>query len=374
MIGFLHDHMKSFHNRWALMELQPGHINHSATPVLPFPGAIHLWIWSALAHGAEFVTTYRYRQPRFGVELFHDGLVGTDGITPSPGGRQFMQAINELKLIDAKKWNDEPSDPKRTIGLLFDFEQLWWFESLPQATRWNQPKFLRLWYAAIKRLGLDVKILSPKQSWPDDLAMIVAPGLQMVDDDDVKKMTRFVEKGGNLVLTCRTALMDRTGQLFEGKTAEPIVDLIGSTIEAYDGLPEQTFGTIELDGKKHKWGVWGDLLYASPGTKVLAKYADQFYAGAAAVTQCRRADGGSTTYCGVFGEASFVDALMEKLATQAGMTITSLPPRVHLERRGPYRVLLNFTDKTTTTPSPTGARFIVGSKRVDPAGVAIWME
>ena len=132
---------------------------------------------------------------------------------------------------------------------------------------------------------------------------------------------------------------------------------------------------MELDGKKHKWGVWADISYAAPGTKVLAKYSDQFFAGGyAAVTQCKLADGGSTTYCGVYAEASFIDALMEKIATQAGMTITQLPQRVHLLQRGPYRILLNYSDKPVAAQAPASTRFLVGSRRVDPAGVAIWTE
>jgi beta-galactosidase len=376
-IGIMHDQMRSYGRPWALMELQPGHINWSGYPVLPYPGAIRLWIWTALAHGADFVTTYRFRQPRFGIEMFHDGLVETDGVTmSSPGGRQFTQVIDELKRIDHAKWRSDAGkiDPKRTIGLLFDFEQLWWFATLPQAKRWNQPRFLQLWYSAMAPLGLDVRILHPKHDWPEEIKFIVAPAFQMVDDADVQRLHEFAERGGHLVLTCRSAMMDRTGQMFEGKTAEPILDLIGGEIEAYDSLPLEKWGQVELDGKNHPWGVWGDLMYAAEDTKVLAKYADQFYAGAAAVIQCRRSNGGAVTYCGVHGEQSFTEALMEKLTGQAGLTTTPLPTRVQLIRKGPYRVLLNYQDTVFNAPAPRGARFVVGSRRVDPAGVAIWEE
>lgn len=63
------------------MEFQPGQVNWSGVPVLLYPGAVRLWIWPAFAHGAEFVTTYRFRQPGFSIGLFHHGLVGPDGVT-----------------------------------------------------------------------------------------------------------------------------------------------------------------------------------------------------------------------------------------------------------------------------------------------------
>jgi beta-galactosidase len=374
-ISFMHDEMASYHNRFGVMELQTGHVNWSGVPALPYPGSARLWMWTAFAHGAEFVTTYRYRQPRFGVELFHEALVLTDGVTPSPGGRQFIQVIDELKLLDLARVPPiaDEFDPTGTIGIVFDFEQLWYYETLPQARRWSQPHWLEIWYGAAARLGLRVRILHPKQDWPANLAMVVVPGLQMVDDEDVRQLRNYAAGGGHLVLTCRTAVMDRRGQLFEGPWAKPILELIGGDIEAYDSLPADLWAQVEMDNQKYAWGVWGELLYANPDTKVLAKYADQFYVGAAAVTQCRF-ERGTVTYCGVHGEQSFADALLEKLTTQTNLRTLALPSRVHLIRRGPYQILLNYQDAPMTAPAAADARFLVGARAVEPAGVAVWEQ
>ena len=221
-IGLCHDHMASFNNRFALMEFQPGHVNWSNVPVRLYPGAIRLWIWTAFAHGSEFVTTYRFRQPRFGIELFHDGLVGPDGVTPSDGGKQFAQVIEEMRRFDLSripKFAEEKSPSPETVGLILDFEQMWYYHTLPQARRWNQNRWLQIWYAALTRLGARIRILRPEAAWPDDLPLIVAPGLQMVDQKLVSRLDSYARAGGNLVLTCRTGLMDRTGQLWEGPWA-----------------------------------------------------------------------------------------------------------------------------------------------------------
>ncbi|HEX4794992.1 MAG TPA: beta-galactosidase [Humisphaera sp.] len=373
-ICFTHDHMASFSGRWGQMELQPGHINWSGFPVLPYPGAIRLWLWTAFAHGAEFAMTYRFRQPRFGIEMFHDGLTGPDGVSPSIGGREFETTIAELKQLDLSKSppiKDE-YDPQSTVGLLFDFEQLWYFKTLPHAKRWDQAAWLTSWYGAICRAGLRVKLLRPDSQWPADLKMIVAPSVQMVDGVLIERWQNYVQAGGHLVLTCRSALMDRQGQLFEGPLASPIKDLIGGAIEAYDCLPEGKFGEVEMDGKRFPWGTWGDILYAGEDAKVLAKYADQFYAGAAAVI--RRSHGaGQVTYCGVHAERPFVEALVEKLATGAKLATTSLPWRVHLLRRGPYQILLNYNDHPVDAPAKRGAELLIGTRKVPPAGVAVWM-
>jgi beta-galactosidase len=401
-IGIIHDQMASYTGRWALMELQPGQINWSGVPVLLYPGAVRLWIWTAFAHGAEFVTTYRFRQPRFGIELFHHGLVAPDGITPSPGGREFQQTIDEMQRLDPSKihaLNSAPggagtggagaadssaapgnppsatgSTPSAEVGLLLDFEQFWYFNTLPQARRWNQGEWLTRWYAALTRLGLRVRILQPDQPWPDNLPMIFAPGLQMVDEALIARLDAYASAGGHLVLTCRTALMDRTGQLFDGPTAAPILPLIGGSIEAYDVLPDHLLGHVQIDSQKEQqWGVWADLLYAEENTKVLAKYTDQFYAGGAAVIQ-NRYHAGLVTYCGVYAEAPFINTLTERLAAQSQIPIVPLPGRVHLLRRGAYQICLNYQETTFDAPAPARATFLVGSRKVPPAGVAVWEE
>jgi beta-galactosidase len=203
--------------------------------------------------------------------------------------------------------------------------------------------------------------------------VIVAPGLQMVGETLVDQMTKYAATGGHLVLTCRTALMDRTGQLFDGPIARPILPLIGGSIEAYDGLPDGATAQVEMDGKKYEWGVWGDLLYGEAETKTIARYADQFYAGAAAVLQ-NRYQGGLVTYCGVFGEEAFTDALAERIAAQSKLPVTPLPRRVQLLRRGPFRILLNFTCDVVDAPAPPRTRFLVGTRKVEAAGVAVWRE
>jgi beta-galactosidase len=378
-ISILHDFMASFHNRWGLMELQPGQVNWSGVPVRVFPGAIRLWIWTAFAHGAEFVTTYRYRQPRFGVELFHHGLVGTDGVTPSPGGEQFAHVLREMKNLDLAripKLAEETHNPRQTVGLVLDFDQLWYYMTLPQARRWNQTSWLAIWYAALTRIGVKIQILRPGEKWPADLPIIVAPGVQMVDDKLTAQFDSYARSGGNLVLTCRTGLMDRTGQLWEGPWGKPILPLIGATIDGYDSLRDDRFGQIKFGSDVYLWGVWGDQLTANSGTEVLATYADQFYAGATAITRAKCGKG-TVSYFGVFSEQPLVDAFVQWLATQVGperLDAQVLPSRVQVLKRGPYRIALNYEDKAIAAPAPAMAKFIIGSAKLGPAGVAVWEE
>jgi beta-galactosidase len=165
--------------------------------------------------------------------------------------------------------------------------------------------------------------------------------------------------------------MDRTGQLFEGPVGAPILRLIGGAIEAYDGLPEADWGLVEMDDRTYQWGAWGELLYAEETTRVIARYADQFYKEAAAVIQ-RKHGSGTVTYCGVYAQAAFTDALVARIAEARKIPSQDLPPRTQLLKRDGHWVFLNFQDAPVEAPAPLEAAFVIGARRVEPAGVAVW--
>lgn len=370
-IGLTHDHMASFNGRWALMEIQPGQVNWSGVPVRLYPGAVRLWLWTAYAHGAEFITTYRFRRPRFGIELWHDALVGPDGVTPTAGGREFMRVIAELQGTEARRHAGTKRD-QGTVGIVLDFDSIWYATSLPQAERWNQRSWIIAWYRAAMRLGLPIRVIHPDSEIPPDVRVLIVPAVQLVDSELVGRWEQFARAGGELLLTCRTGLMDRDGQIPECEWAAMIRPLIGGRIEAYDSLPADLQGTVALSGRRYKWGAWGDQIVPDPQTEILATYADQFYTGAAAVTS-RSLDRGGVTYCGVDGEQDLLDTLVERSTARAGVACTLLPPRTQLLQRAGVTIFLNYNDHAVTAPAGADAQFLLGSPNVGPADVAVWV-
>src|SRR2546428_581279 len=57
--------------------------------------------------------------------------------------------------------------------------------------------------------------------------------------------------------------------------------------------PEPLRGKIKTNGKTYEWGVWAEWLEPGRGTSVLARYADQFYAGKVAATSRKLGQGHS---------------------------------------------------------------------------------
>jgi hypothetical protein len=92
--------------------------------------------------------------------------------------------------------------------------------------------------------------------------------------------------------------------VFDGKSRRPILDLIGGEIERTTRCHAEKWAQSSWTAS-YTVGRVGrpDVLRA--GRQSLAKYADQFYAGAGRRHPVPPRHGGAVTYCGVHGEQSF---------------------------------------------------------------------
>ena len=122
------------------MELQPGQVNWGGINPQPLPGAVRLWMWSVFAGGSEFICTYRYRQPLYGTEKYHYGIVGTDGVSVTPGGREYETFIKEIKEL-RKHYAPRETKPAdylaRHTAILFNHENSWSIERQKQNRTWD---------------------------------------------------------------------------------------------------------------------------------------------------------------------------------------------------------------------------------------------
>ena len=98
-IAWANDFFRPIQGTYGVMELQPGQVNWGSINPQPLPGAVRLWMWSVFAGGSDFICTYRYRQPLYGTEQYHYGIVGTDGVTVTPGGREYETFIKEIREL-----------------------------------------------------------------------------------------------------------------------------------------------------------------------------------------------------------------------------------------------------------------------------------
>ncbi|HOB32534.1 MAG TPA: beta-galactosidase, partial [Verrucomicrobiota bacterium] len=325
-MSFAHDFFRSMNGTQGIMELQPGQVNWGEVNPQPYPGAVHMWLMRAFAGGSKLVCTYRYRQPLFGAEQYHYGVVGTDGVTPSTGGEQYSQAAREIQML-RKHYQPDAKEPvayaARRTALLYNFENRWDIDNHKQNVRWDTMGHIFKHYRALKRLGCPVDVITEDKDF-SPYPFLVAPAYQLVDANLVQRWKEYAENGGHLVLTCRTGLKDRRGHLWEAPWAGPILDLIGAGISFYDTLPAPHTGKVAVGDRTYDWVTWADVLQPSEGTTPLATYKDQYYAGGiAAVT--RKLGRGTVTYVGVDSvDGQFEADLIRGVFERAGVAVEQL--------------------------------------------------
>lgn len=374
-LSFMGDFLRGTGRPWGLTELQPGQVNWGDVNPQPLPGAIRMWILRVFVQGSQVVSSYRYRQPLSGGELYHNAMVTTDGVTPARGGKEYAQAIKDVQLL-RERYRPGAKEPAgyaaRRTALLYDYENRWDIDNHRQTRRWDTHAHVLKHYKALKRLGCPVDVGEDLELGRYPFA--VAPAYQLVDETLVRRWTEYVKGGGHLVLSCRTGHKDRRGHLWEGPWAAPMRDLIGAAVDFYDTLPASLTGRVRRGDAAYEWATWGEILAPADGTRVLARYADQFYAERPAAVS-RRLGKGTVTYVGVDTLAGDLEHdLLRGVFAEAGVAVEAFDSQFFVDWRDGFWVATNFTERPQRAPVPPGARLLIGERQVPPAGVAVWVE
>lgn len=373
-IAMANDFFRPVNGTYGVMELQPGQVNWGSINPQPLPGAVRLWLWSVFAGGSDFICTYRYRQPLYGTEQYHYGIVGTDGVTVTPGGREYEQFMKEIRSLrkDYRPKEDKPETYlKRKTAILWNPENYWSIDRQKQNATWNTFAHVDKYYRTLKSYAAPVDFISEEKDFSQYPVMIV-PAYQLADKELVARWKKYVEEGGNLVLTCRTAQKDRFGRLPETPFGSMIDELTGNHIEFYDLLLSQDPGQVKMDGKVYTWNTWGEILQPGTSNEVWATYTNEFYEGKPAVT-FRKLGKGSVTYIGVdSSDGALERQVLDKLYSRLQIEVMNLPYGVTMEYRNGLGIVLNYSDQPYQFALPQGAKVLIGTPDIATAGVLVF--
>jgi beta-galactosidase len=369
-------YFRSINGTFGVMELQPGQVNWGEINPQPMPGAVSMWMWHAFASGASLLSTYRYRHPLRGSEMYHEGIVGTDGVTPSRTGREFVDTLHDIKSLesqlDAKAKLPTPLAARYT-GYLWSQDVFWDLEIQPQTSLWNSWAYRNTYTQAVKSTGAPMDFVAEDQDF-SRYPFLIAPAYQMVSETLAKKWRSYVEQGGHLILTSRTGQKNALGHFHEGAWAAPILDLIGDDVDGFDMLPPSATGRVTADGKTHDWHRWADILTPRPGTQVLATYTDHYYAGKAAVTT-RSLGRGTVTMIGVSTDDGALEReIVRSVYQRAGVAIEDLPKGVFIDWRGGFYFMVNYNPQPFSPTLPASAKIVHGQTPLAPAQTLIWKD
>ena len=376
VILFASEYYKSVSGVSGVMEIQPGPVNWGSYNPLLLPGTVRMWLYHSFAAGGKIACSYRFRQINYSAEQYHSGVIKTDGVTPSPGGEEYMQFMKEIAEL-RKQYKPGAKMPEklaaRSTAILWNLENYWSIDRQKQTFQWDTWNYPIKFMEIAKSFGAPTDVI-PETADLSKYKFVIVPAYEMVDSALVKKWNDYVTNGGHLIITCRTATKDRRGHFWEGETAAPLSVLIGAHIEATDMLSSYGKGDILMNSNHYLWNNWADLLVPDTNTEVLATYDNQFYKGKAAVVS-HKVGKGTVTYIGADTDDSKLEKdILQNIYTNDGATTENYPPGVYVYWRDGFYIAVNYSSDSYTMNIHGTAKILDGEKLLKPDGVLVWSE
>lgn len=284
----------------------------------PQPGQIRKWTYHAIGRGADGIVYFRWRPCLSGLEQYWHGILNHDG-SVNRRYAEVKRTGEELKKLSSLL---EGTTVKAEAAFLNDYDSRFAF----QQQRGNQAfsyynLFMNL-YRGFYNSNTPVDILS--RDWPDlsSYKLIVAPALFVLTEERANLLRNYVQNGGTLVMTFRSAVKDKNSLIFNEPLPGLLQDVFGATVKEYHSpWPDET-NTIwgqnnGVKGLSSQASVWLDLMELK-GAKVIAQYDEGFIPHEVAITRNDFGQG-HAYYIGTQPSQEFSDALMASIAKDAGI-------------------------------------------------------
>ncbi|MWA09237.1 beta-galactosidase [Streptomyces sp. BA2] len=342
------------HRPWFLMEHSTSAVNWQPVNLAKGEGDLARDSLLHVAHGADAVCFFQWRQSAAGAEKYHSAMVphaGADSevFRAATGLGQTLKALAPVAGTGR--------EPAR-VAVLFDWDSWWASEqdSHPTSLLDYHQEALD-WYSALLALGIRADVVTTRTDLTS-YDVLIAPVLHVVPEALAKDLTRYVEGGGHLVTTYFSGIVDENDHIWLGGYPGALRELLGIRVEEFGPLLADD--AVELDNAT-TGTVWTDrITVTGPEVEVLARYRTGAYAERPAVTR-RAAGRGSAAYVSTRLGRDGLAALLPRLLATAGVeSELPVPARgsvelaVRRDTESRYLFLVNRTDDSVPLPGLTG--------------------
>lgn len=332
--------------RWWVMEQQPGPVNWAPYNPAPLPGMVRLWTLEAVAHGAELVSYFRWRQAPFGQEAHHAGLLHPDR-TDDVGAHEARQAAADLARLG------DLAPAPAPVALIFSYPASWLFETQPQGRDFRYIELAFEFYSALRRLGLDIDIVPPDANL-GGYAMIIVPSLPMLDAALVERLAAL---GVPVLFGPRTGSRAEAFRIPDTLPPGPLQHHLPIRIARVESLRPG----LDAPGDGFTVTRWLEHVEtALPAEEVLADGRGIVFAS------------GALRYLAGWPDAALLARTLKRMADKAGLATIDLPCDVRMRRTGKLTFLFNYSQETIDLTEVTGEHIVIGERHCPAAGVVAW--
>ncbi|PTM59365.1 beta-galactosidase [Desmospora activa] len=279
------------------------------------PGVNRLWSYQALAHGSDTVLYFQMRQSKGACEKYHGAII-------NHGSRNDTRVFKECKQIGAEL--NELGDAftggqtEAKCALLFDWDSWWAIEMSDGPSRYiNYQQTIIAYYQALYQQKIAVDIVSADDSF-EGYDIVVAPLYHMVKSNAHQALASFVARGGTLVTTYLSGLVDENNQAVLMDYPGHLKKMLGIWVEETDSLEEKHYNSMVVNQgypfftqASYPCNLLFDVIHPETA-EVVAAYGSDYYQGTPVVT--RNAYGkGEAWYIGSQADDKFLNDLFASI-------------------------------------------------------------
>lgn len=324
-----------------------------------------------IARGSEGALFFQWRAAKSGAEKYHSAMLPHAG-TSTRRWQEVVSLGRDLQLL--KDVADSTVEAAR-VAILFDWNS-WWaaeldshptedFSVMHQIQRWHH----RLW-----ELNIGVDFVHPNDDY-SSYAVVLIPGLYLMDDDAVRRVREFVNAGGCLLAGYFSGIVDEHDHVRTGGYPGALKDVLGITVEEFNPL------TPGQDVQLSRFGagtIWSETCTAQ-SAQPLAYYTNGSTAGSVAISH-NRFGAGHAFYLGTELTDSALPDLIDAVLDQAGLDHrvavhagVEIVHRCGLRKR--FSFIINHSDEPALVTIPgrnlLGDNSFAASITVDAGAVAV---
>lgn len=362
---------------FGIMEQQsgPGGWNFRMRQATPKPGQMRLWTMQSIAHGADYVSYFRWRTCTFGTEIYWHGLNDYSNL-PNRRIKELEGISREVAML--ANVTGKPYAAK--VGILTDYDNEW----DGQKDQWHEP-LRRLstdgWFKALQKNHIPFDFVDfrddTEEKSLEGYELLVYPHAAILTQERTDKLEAYVRQGGKLVMGCRTGYKDVYGRCPMTPMPGPAARLCGVRVEEftylspYDGEEFVSWGDDRLPAP-----LFNDVLSADGGS-VEGIYEGNYYDGQPALVKNELGEGSAWYYGGCFAEETAAIFLQRLGVTSPAAGWLELPSSCELAVRGEYVFVLNYEPKSCTIKLLTETKELLtgenisGDYELEPYGVLV---
>lgn len=338
---------------FGIMEQQSGANgwNVSMQAPTPRPGQMTLWTMQSIAHGADYVSYFRWRTCTFGTEMYWHGILDYSGRENRRlrEVREISRKISRLQELAGSLYEAE-------VGILKDYDNIWDTQTDKCHARVENLSQDSL-FAAMQRTHTPFDyVYLESHTTLESLSrykLLFYPHACILTKERAELLEQYVASGGKLVMGCRTGYKDVCGRCVMDYLPGMASALSGTDVIEYSFVaPDEGKITADWEGSELEMAVFNDILAPAGGNaRVLAVYTSGSYEGSPALIR-NTFGSGEVYYFGSAFTEDTVKVFLEKLGiSQPYKTLIRLPESCELavrEKEGrKYFFVLNYLAEPT---------------------------